>query len=99
MTVREWLELTDQKSNAYLVRPRAVCNDGVRLSIQCSSFHYRRVTSSGIVLSVEVQAPDVEELKPFIDEEDADICAYLDIDLLEHIVAKHGGIVGASKET
>ena len=97
MTVREWLELTDQKSNAYLVRPRAVCNDGVRLSIQCSSFHYRRVTSSGIVLSVEVQAPEVEELKPFAD--DNGICAYLDIDLLEHIVAKHGGIVGAREET
>ena len=97
MTVREWLELTDQKSNAYLVRPVAVCNDGVHLSIQCSNFHYRRVTSSGIVLSVEVQAPEVEELKPFAAEND--ICAYLDIDLLEHIVAKHGGIVGAREET
>ena len=97
MTVREWLELTDQKSNAYLVRPRAVCNDGVRLSIQCSSFHYRRVTSSGIALSVEVQAPEVEELKPFADDDG--ICANLDIDLLEHIVAKHGGIVGAREET
>lgn len=97
MTVREWLELTDQKSNAYLVRPRAVCNDGVRLSIQCSSFHYCRVASSGIALSVEVQAPEVEELKPFADDDG--ICANLDIDLLEHIVAKHGGIVGAREET
>lgn len=97
MTVREWLELTDQKSNAYLVRPRAICNDGVRLSIQCSSFHYCRVTSSGIALSVEVQASGIEELKPFADDDG--ICANLDIDLLEHIVAKHGGIVGAMEET
>ena len=97
MTVREWLELTDQKSNAYLVRPRAVCNDGVRLSIQCSRFHYCRVTSSGIALSVEVQASGIEELKPFADDDG--ICANLDIDLLEHIVAKHGGIVGAREET
>ena len=97
MTVREWLELTDQKSNAYLVRPKAVCNDGVRLSIQCSSFHYCRVTSSGIALSVEVQTSGIEELKPFADDDG--ICANLDIDLLEHIVAKHGGIVGAGEET
>lgn len=92
MTVREWLETTNDKQNDYLVRPRAICKDGVHLFIQCSKVHYCNFTDSGVILSVEVRAPEVEELKPFADDDD--ICANLDIDLLEYIVAKHGGIVG-----
>ena len=99
MTAREWLESTYNPNNSFHVRPHAVCADGYVVSIQGgTSGHYcvpRRLCNQ--YESVELGFPSSldPELTAYAESEDTcdTVFGCVPIDVVETVVARHGGIV------
>lgn len=93
----EYYDLGHQK-----IRPQAICKDGFRVSIQHSDGHYcrPRCSGAGYYESVELGYPS-KRVKEWIDwAEDPKhpkntVYGYVPLDIVEQVIAKHGGILGA----
>jgi hypothetical protein len=109
MTAKEWLEKTlpapvEGYSRMYRHnRPRAMCADGWSVSIQGNTDgHYCRPRDThydGVPWEVELGYPSEAEELLLNYAEDKErltdtVYAYVPIDVLEDVVAKHGGIIG-----
>lgn len=97
--VNDFLRLARQ-SAAYPQRlaPYTVCADGYMLSIQASHFHYcspRR--DEGPWEAVEIAAVDPgEDFAEYFDSDyrDGAVYGYVPVELIERLVADHGGFAG-----
>ena len=101
MTVKEFLESTFNSSNKYQVRAKAICADGYSVSIQGGTHgHYCSPrTHTNVYEAVELGYPsaiDVELLEYAEEPNDptGSVYGYVPIDVIEAVIAKHGGIVG-----
>lgn len=85
------------------LRPEAVCADGFTLSIQASSMHYCRPSKDlqgGDYSKVELGnlSETVEEFLPYAENEACPlftVYGYVPIEIVNAVLAKHGGIVNA----
>lgn len=83
------------------LRPIAVCADGFSLSIQASSMHYCRPSKDlqdGDYSKVELSylSEEVEEFLPFAEDDEAPLATvygYVPVEIVDAVLAKHGGIV------
>lgn len=90
--------------NAVNIFPRMVCADGFSMSVQghYGAYSTPRDDFAGHYTRVEVGFPSSQEelLMPFMDG-DGDptnsVYGYVPIDVIEQIVAKHGGLVGSEE--
>lgn len=101
MTVKEYLESTFDNKNQYQVRDRVKCSDGYSVSIQGGTYtHYcspRRHVNR--YEEVELGFPSMvdEELMEYAEDKSDPtdtVYGYVPIDVIEAVIAKHGGIVG-----
>lgn len=73
-------------------RPKAICADGFKMSIQASEDHYCQKDDEGSYVSVEVGFPSLPE--PLLDEYGDDgVYGYVPLTVVDAIIAKHGGIL------
>lgn len=93
LTLKEYIDLTyferSQFSEFYL-RHRIICNDGFTMSVQGNSMSYcepRKYTNK--YESMEVGHPSEQE--ELLGDDD-DVFGYVDFEIIEKIVKKHGGI-------
>lgn len=103
MTTNEFLRKTFSKTifGTAALRPEAVCADGFTLSIQASSMHYCIPSDdlqSGDYSKVKLGylSEEVEEFLPFAENEDrplATVYGYVPVEIVDAVLAKHGGIV------
>lgn len=71
-----------------------VCADGFKVSIQASHLHYcspREDLANGEYESVEIGFPSFKE-ELIMRYRDGDIYPYVPIDIVEKMIANHGGI-------
>lgn len=76
-------------------RPIAKCDDGFGLSIQASSAHHCEKGENGIYKSVELgclSSPE-ESLSEYKDWDDSSTYGYVPVEVVDAIIAKHGGII------
>lgn len=76
-------------------RPIAKCDDGFGLSIQASSAHHCENGENGIYKSVELgclSSPE-ESLSEYKDWDDSSTYGYVPVEVVDAIIAKHGGII------
>ena len=94
MTVKEFLRETYVKDE-FCVRPKAICVDGFRISIQASRFHYscpRTMLEKGDYVCVELGFANKKD--ELIEEyKDGPVYPYVPIEVAEELVASHGGII------
>lgn len=75
------------------------CKNGLSLSVQASSSHYCSPRNDiGPWCEVEIGFPSerVEELMPYAENSDdpcGTVYAYVPIEIVEHVVESHGGLV------
>ncbi len=95
MTFKEFIT----KCGAVRHRPKIVCTDGFKMSVQGNEMTYsipRKVTTE--FKAMEIGFPSVKEdlIIEFIDNSEHDptqsVYGHIPIDLIETIVEKHGGI-------
>ena len=98
-TVKEYLKLTFDENNPYQVREPIHCADGYHISVQGgTAFHYclprRHVNKYECVECGFPTALD-EELAEYAETPDTTdtVFGYVPIEVIEQVVAKHGGIV------
>lgn len=75
-------------------RPIAKCDDGFSLSIQASSAHHCEKGENGVYKSVELgclSSPE-ESLSEYEDWDDSSTYGYVPVEVVDAIIAKHGGI-------
>ena len=77
------------------IRPEAVCADGFKMSIQASDGHYCRKNNDGSYASVEIGFPSAFEilLDDYADDCNDAIFGYVPLNVVDAIIAKHGGIL------
>lgn len=100
MTVKEYLESTFDPNNKYQVRDRVTCADGFSISIQGGTVgHYCSPRNhDNHYIEVELGYPSIaeDELIRYA-EDDSDLTGsvygYVPIEIIESIIAKHGGIL------
>jgi len=105
MNVNEWLQKTQPKMLDFGygqiqvgIRPRVVCNDGFSVSIQASRGHYCYPREDNLqeYQEVELGYPDVadEIIEDYADGDDLTntVYAFVPIEVVEELLAKHGGI-------
>ena len=87
-------------------RPRAVCADGFSVSIQGNTnSHYcspRDVSYGGVPYEVELGYPSTSDplIANYAEDKDrptGTVYGYVPIDIVEELIAKHGGITGGIK--
>ena len=84
--------------NEHIVIPPLECTDGFHISVQASSGHYCEPRNSqGPWTAVECGFPsaDVPELAEYKDGNNVDtesVFAYVPVEIVEAVVAKHGGM-------
>lgn len=104
MNVSEFMRKTEiiKTAGAYQfqeVRPRIVCQDGFSLSVQGSRTHYCKPRKNGCsYFEVEIGYPSekVDEFMQYAEDKNDPtntVYGYVPIEIVEMIVAKHGGIV------
>jgi len=94
-----WLNHQPQK----ITVPRLKCADGFVMSVQASATHYcepRAYLVSGDYNQWEVGFPNKEDelLMPYAEEEDFPtdtVYGYVPTQVVNEVIAKHGGIVNA----
>lgn len=94
MTIKEYLKNTSANKGFILIRPPVVCADGFKVSIQASHLHYcspREDLANGEYESVEIGFPSFKE-ELIMRYRDGDIYPYVPIDIVEKMIANHGGI-------
>jgi len=87
--------------------PRLQCADGFTMSVQASATHYcepRAYLHSGDYSHWEVGFPNEadELLMPYVENEDkptTTVYGYVPTEVINQVIAKHGGIIGAVKTT
>lgn len=73
-------------------RPKAICADGFKMSIQASDEHYCQKTDDGSYASVEIGFPSSSE--SLLDDYGVDgVYGYVPLTVVDAIIAKHGGIL------
>lgn len=95
MTLLEYIDREQKRTGKPTVR-RLVCRDGYKISVQCSKYHYcdlYRDESLSVLESktVEIKVEDGAELPDWIPVDDYWIGAWIPVDLVEKLVAEHGG--------
>lgn len=97
MKIQEFIKKT-HKDDKYLIRPQIICNDGFKMSVQASEFHYcsPRILAESYN-SVEVGFPSRRELLMFLYAEDPKrltktVYGYVPVDIINQVIEKHGGI-------
>jgi hypothetical protein len=100
MNVNEYLKL-HHKDNTHVI-PRITCADGFNLSVQASHYHYcqPRYDDCYQYFSVEIGYPSerVDEFMEFAEDprEPTDtVYGQVPVDIVDAVIAKHGGIVTA----
>lgn len=94
----EWIISNDPISN--IMRPWIVCEDGFKVSVQASSFHYCSPMENLLdrdYEKVELGFPSVEDSLIIDYAEDPDdptqsVYGWVPIEVVEELVEKHGGI-------
>lgn len=103
LTLREYIELTyfdseiligfsyKFKKSDYHIRQRVVCNDGFSMSVQGNKGGYstpRYFTTS----YDDMEIGFTSEYDELLGDEYQDVYGYVEFDIIEKIVEKHGGI-------
>ena len=91
---------------ASIMRPRIVCNDGFSVSVQGSNFHYctpRENLLDDDYSEVELGYPSVEDdvISDYAEDPrdlTQTVYPFTPIEVVEELVAKHGGISGPDTE-
>jgi len=105
MTVKEFLESTFDPENPYQVRDRVTCHDGYSISIQGGTVgHYcspRQHVNEYEQVELGYPSTADDELIEYA-EDGSDLTGtvygYVPIEVIESIIAKHGGIVDFSQD-
>lgn len=96
MNVNEFLQRHRVvKDGMTAMRPRVKCKDGYTVSVQAGYGYYSRPRDDAdAYTAVELGYPSEidPELMPYYD---GSIYAYVPVEMVDRIFAKHGGIVGA----
>lgn len=96
MTVNEFLQKYRRvKWDMNVTRPRVCCADGYSVSIQAGWGIYSKPQEDADTYEmVELGFPSMidEDLAEYYD---GSICAFVPVDLVDKVMQKHGGIVGA----
>lgn len=96
MNVNEFLQkYRVVKDGMTKMRPRVQCKDGYTVSVQAGYGYYSRPRDDAdAYTAVELGYPSEidPELMPYYD---GSICAYVPVEIVDRLFAKHGGIVGA----
>lgn len=101
MTIEKYLKVTyikTEDSFVTLMRPRIICKDGFRISVQASKGHYcsPRINTDSYE-SVELGYPNQDELliKEYAENPDnlkESIYGYVPIGVVSDVINLHGGI-------
>lgn len=91
-----WLDTGQAYNFGFVLTPRVHCKDGFTMSVQASESHYcepRELLADGDYTKWEVGFPseDDTELLPYSQNDD-DIFSWVPTDVVNAIIAKHGGI-------
>lgn len=100
-TINDVMEVLKEKTGSRFV-PKIKCKDGFYVSIQASEGHYCFPrTNDGPWLEFELGSPsEVDELiSSYIDDPENELAkavyGYVPSELIDKLIAKHGGIVEA----
>lgn len=102
MTINEFLQkYRKQRNGMQIVRPRVRCADGYTVSVQAGEYHYCSPRAdAGHFDKIELGYPSDEdsELKAYAEDEERPcdtVYGYVPVKLVDEVLTKHGGIVGA----
>lgn len=95
--VQEYLRKTAPVKE-YGVRPRIFCKDGFNVSVQAGYGMYsepRAVSNFYLMVELGFPSSEIPELNEYAEDKDnhkTTVFGYVPIDLVEDLIAKHGGI-------
>lgn len=96
MNVNEYMKA--HRSGKHNFVKRIVCADGFAMSVQASEYHYclPREDNAEAYTHVEVGYPSSHDDMPqeYRDGTDSPVYDYVPVEVVEAIVAKHGGLKG-----
>lgn len=102
MKINEFLrKYRMQRNGLQVVRPRVRCADGYTVSVQAGEYHYCSPRADADHFDkVELGYPSDEdfELMGYAEDEDRPcdtVYGYVPVELVDGVLAKHGGIVDA----
>ena len=101
MTINEYLEATrkyNRHADMLSIRPAVECNDGFRVSVQASEYHYCTPRIDyGPYAEVELGYPSAEmpTLVEYAENEEKPletVYGYVPVELVDALLESHGGI-------
>lgn len=102
MSINEFLQkYRKQRNGMQIVRPRVRCADGYTVSVQAGKYHYCSPRADvNHFDKVELGYPSDEdsELMGYAEDEERPcdtVYGYVPVKLVDEVLTKHGGIVGA----